>query len=74
MKGIGFIPGEKLTMRVEGHGTINSFQIETTDYNVKADGTFYDSEVLPLDDPIMHWEVHVVHQRGIACLSFETQR
>ncbi len=63
-----------MQIHIEGHGDSHSAGIGTTDYPVKADGTFSLSEGLPLDDPSMFWEVHVVHQRGIACLGFQTQR
>ena len=74
LSGNGFNPGEKLQIHIDGHGDTHGAKIDTTDYPVKADGTFSISDGLPLDDPSMFWEVHVVHQRGIACLGFQTQR
>jgi hypothetical protein len=45
-----------------------------SNFAVKADGTFSVDSDLPFADPVMQWEVHVVHQRGVACLQFNTQR
>ena len=70
MKGSGFTPDEKLTIRITGQGAKHGFEIETKAYQVKPDGSFSISEVLPLDDPMMRVEVHVLHQQGIACLGF----
>ena len=63
-----------MQIHIAGHGDTHSARIDTADYPVKADGTFSISDSLQLDDPGMFWEVHVVHQRGIACLGFQTQR
>lgn len=74
LNGIGFIPGEKVTIRITGQGIEHGVTIESQNNPIKADGSFSSKDALPLDDPSMDWEVHVVHQRGVACLGFHTER
>lgn len=74
LKGFGFLPREKLIIKIEGTGPQNAVVIGTSDYAVGEDGSFSGTEVLPLDDPVMQWKAYVIHQRGTACFQFETKR
>lgn len=74
LKGFGFLPREKLIIKIEGTGPQNAVVIGTSDYAVGEDGSFSGTEALPLDDPVMQWKAYVIHQRGTACFQFETKR
>jgi len=74
LNGRGFLPDEDLIIQITGKGPQHSFEVQTQDFRAGQDGSFSLSEKLPLDDPEMQWEIHVVHQRGTACLAFTTRR
>ncbi len=74
VKGQGFTPGEKLLIQIVGGGISYSERLETFNFQVNVDGNFTKIESLPLVEPDMHWQVFVVHQRGVACASFTTHQ
>jgi hypothetical protein len=72
--GTGFPPSEPVALTVDGHGPSHTFRREAPQFPVEADGSFSDSISLQLDDPVMSWQVFVVHKDGIACGIFITKQ
>jgi hypothetical protein len=70
IEGQGFLPGEIVHFMINGSGATHSFQLDTPRYTLKKDGSFFDRESLQLDEPNMAGQVVIVHQRGVACVSF----
>jgi hypothetical protein len=68
VNGTGFQPGERITLRITAQGVSKAVTLEVLDYPVQPDGTFSSIDVMPEEEPNMRWEVHAVHQRGVACL------
>lgn len=70
IKGTGFVAGERLTIRINGQGSPHGYEKTAMDYPVNPDSTFSLDDDMPFDPTVPHWDVHVVHQRGVACLRF----
>lgn len=71
--GRGFTPGEALFVLIEGYGTERSARVEQSNLLVQEDGTFSERQSLRRLEPTMGWQVYVVHQRGVACASWQIE-
>jgi hypothetical protein len=71
VEGVGFIPGEKLTVIIKGRVRAPGTMGSTTE-TVLADSTFATSVGVAVPQPNMPFDFFVIHRRGVACVTVTT--
>jgi hypothetical protein len=68
VEGVGFIPGETVTVVIKGRVTAPGTMGSTSE-SVRTDSTFATSIGAAVTQPNMPFDFYVLHRRGVACVT-----
>lgn len=72
LSGSGFIPEEMLSVNVNGAASTGGTGGHLPKITVDSEGKFTTIELLTIIEPQMHWQIKIIHQRGVICTDFTT--